>query len=70
MEHGAASQCATPSGVAPHDPMRDPLVQRGSYVAPQQKAPQLLMPRRAQWRCKKGLVQWNSFAEDLFFKFV
>jgi hypothetical protein len=30
----------------------------------------LLLSRRAQWRCKKGLFWTNSFAEGLFLNFV
>jgi hypothetical protein len=33
-------------------------------------APHALLPRHAKWRCKKGLVRGNTFADNLLFKFV
>jgi hypothetical protein len=29
-----------------------------------------LLPRHRGWRCKKGLVSENSFADDLLFEIV
>jgi hypothetical protein len=39
-------------------------------AAPLAIAPHALLPRHAKWRCKKGLVRGNTFADSLLFEFV
>jgi hypothetical protein len=39
-------------------------------ATPLAMAPHALLPRHRGWRCKKGLVSGNSFADGLLFEIV